>query len=294
MNTQDTETCSLWRPSSFKAFQEVRRRGACFKLGCQMRLAGAATDVAFTGRIVDVAGGVAQFKIDKCEPLPGKNKPVAPACEFFFSLTRDTSSGAVEKMGYSGRGTILETHMDKDGAPRKMVLRISRKYLARRLRKDRRVNWKPEHTNLLGLLVVSDLPASRQTLSAEIKAYYKTHADARPTLINISAGGACLCVKGELAHKALMAHELYFFFFSPSFAGQGEPPHVCMGKKVGTYRDHEQGLALRMRFLYELDWDRSQSDLHWTDIEISGSERLRRMIRDMPGADQEQAASFEI
>lgn len=65
-----------------------------------------------------------------------------------------------------------------------------------------------------------------------------------------------------------------------------------MGKKVGTYRDQEQGSALRMRFLYELDWDKSQSVLHWTDIEFSGSERLRRMIRDMPDTDREQAASL--
>ncbi len=292
MNTQDTETYSLWRPNSFEAFQEVRRQGACFKLSCHMRLTGAATDVTFTGRLVDVSGSVAQFEISKCEPLPGKNKSAAPACEFFFSLTQDTPSGAVERMGYSGRGTILETHTDKDGVPRKMLLRLSRKYVARRLRKDKRVDWKPEYTNLLGLLVVSDLPVNRQALSAEIKAYYKTHADVRPSLINISAGGACLGVEGDLTRKALMAHELYLFFLSPSFADQGEPPHICMGKKVGTYRDQEQGSALRMRFLYELDWDKSQSVLHWADIEFSGSERLRRMIRDMPDTDREQAASL--
>ncbi len=154
------------------------------------------------------------------------------------------------------------------------------------MRKDKRLNWKDEYTNLLGLLVVSDPPANRQALRAEIKAYYKTHSERRPNLINLSAGGACLSVDADLARRALMAHELYLFFLAPAFAGQGEPPHIFMGKKVGTYRDaHERTLALRMRFIYELDWDKSQFALHWADIEFSGSERLRRDIGNLCEAD---------
>lgn len=65
MNTQDTETYSLWRPNSFEAFQEVRRQGACFKLSCHMRLTGAATDVTFTGRLVDVSGCNASFNLNQ-------------------------------------------------------------------------------------------------------------------------------------------------------------------------------------------------------------------------------------
>ncbi len=130
MNTQNIETYSLWRPNSFEALQEVQRQGTRFKLGCHMRLDGAATtDVTLTGRLVDVSGSVAQFEINGHEPLPGKNKPVAPACEFFFSLDRGMPSGAVQKIGYSGRGSILETQTDEDGMPRKMLLRLSRQYM---------------------------------------------------------------------------------------------------------------------------------------------------------------------
>ena len=59
-------------------------------------------------------------------------------------------------------------------------------------------------------------------------------------------------------------------------------PYIFTGKKVGLSRDIcEQGAALRIRFLYELDWTKSPSALHWTDIESSGSERLRHLIRDL-------------
>lgn len=282
MNTNEMESYSLWRPNSFEVFQEARRQGVRIKLGCHMRMGGVTADVLLKGRFLEVTGSVALFEIKMRETLPGKSKPVDPACEFSFSLDQDAPSGATEKMGYSGRASILENRTDEDGLPQRMLLRLSRQYVTRRLRRDKRLDWNAENTGLLGLLVIADLPANRQDLSARLKDYYKLHGEKKPGLINISAGGACLCVEEDLARRPLMAHELYLFLLAPKAAGQGELPYIFTGKKVGLSRDAcEQGTALRMRFLYELDWAKSPSALHWADVESSGSGRLRHLIRDL-------------
>lgn len=282
MNTQKMESYSLWRPNSFEVFQEARRQNARIRLGCHMRMGGVTADVLLKGQFLEVTGSVALFEIKAYETLPGKSKPVDPACEFSFSLDQDAPSGTIEKMGYSGRASILENRPDEDGMPQKLLLRLSRQYVTRRLRRDKRLDWDEENTGLLGLLVIADTPANRQDLSARIKDYYKLHGEEKPNLVNISAGGACLCVEEDLARRPLMAHELYLFLLASKTADQGEPPYIFTGKKVGLSRDVcEQGAALRMRFLYELDWTKSPSALHWTDIESSGSERLRHLIRDL-------------
>lgn len=282
MNTKNMESYSLWRPNSFEVFQEARRQNARIRLGCHMRMDGVTADVLLKGQFLEVTGSVALFEIKAHETLPGKSKPVDPACEFSFSLDQDALSGTIEKMGYSGRASILETRTGEDGMPQKILLRLSRQYVTRRLRRDKRLDWEEEHTGLLGLLVIADPPSNRQDLSVRIKNYYKTHGQEEPSLLNISSGGACLCVEEDLARRPLMPHELYLFLLAPKTAGQGEPPFIFTGKKVGLSRDVcEQGAALRMRFLYELDWTKSPSALHWTDIESSGSERLRHLIRDL-------------
>ena len=136
MNTNEMESYSLWRPNSFEVFQEARRQGARIKLGCHMRMGGVTADVLLKGRFLEVTGSVALFEIKMRETLPGKSKPVDPACEFSFSLDQDAPSGATEKMGYSGRASILENRTDEDGLPQRMLLRLSRQYVTRRLRRD--------------------------------------------------------------------------------------------------------------------------------------------------------------
>lgn len=90
--------------------------------------------------------------------------------------------------------------------PQKLLLRLSRQYVTRRLRRDKRLDWDEENTGLLGLLVIADTPANRQDLSARIKDYYKLHGEEKPNLVNIS-GGRRLPVRGgrlgaQAAHGA--------------------------------------------------------------------------------------------
>ena len=174
MNTNEMESYSLWRPNSFEVFQEARRQGARIRLGCHMRMGGGTTDVLLKGQFLEVTGSVALFEVKSHETLPGKSKPVDPACEFSFSLDQDAPSGITEKMGYSGRATILENRTDEDGMPRRMLLRLSRQYVTRRLRRDKRLDWNAENTGLLGLLVIATRLQPTGT-ERRIKDYYKLH-----------------------------------------------------------------------------------------------------------------------
>lgn len=78
-----------------------------------MRMGGVTADVLLKGQFLEVTGSVALFEIKTHETLPGKSKPVDPACEFSFSLDQDAPSGTIEKMGYSGRASILENRPDR-------------------------------------------------------------------------------------------------------------------------------------------------------------------------------------
>jgi len=90
-----------------------------------MRMGGGTTDVLLKGQFLEVTGSVALFEIKSHETLPGKSKPVDPACEFSFSLDQDAPSGITEKMGYSGRATILENRTDEDGMRTDTILLLT-------------------------------------------------------------------------------------------------------------------------------------------------------------------------
>lgn len=277
----------LWSPNSFAVFEEVERRNVEVKIYGGFRIKGHVHDMALTGRFFDVAGSTVIFVVQEQKILPGKGKEEERACNFSFSLEQEMPSGDSEKMGFYGRGSILETEKNADGTPRRLMLRLSRRYVTRKLRRYKRVLWDGANTSLLGLMVVTALPGSLTELRARLTAYFKNKAAPQiADLVNISAGGACLCVEEELAKKALMADEMYMFFLMPKTAAPDEPPYILMGKKAGLCRETcAVGAALRMRFLYELEWSDNHTSLHWTDIENSGSPRLRVELNGRMSAD---------
>lgn len=267
----------LWSPNSFAVFKEVERRNVEVKIYGSFRVQGRLQDMALKGRFFDVTGSTVIFAVLEQKILPGKGKEEERSCNFSFRLEQAMPSGDSEKIGFYGRGSILEAEKNADGTPRRLMLRLSRQYVTRKLRRDKRVLWDAANTGLLGLMVVTALPGSLTELRARLKAYFKNAtAPQLADLVNISAGGACLCVEEELAKKALMADELYMFFLLPKSAAPGDPPYILMGKKAGLCREAcAVGAALRMRFLYELEWGKSHTTLHWADIGNSGSPRLR-------------------
>lgn len=290
MNKTPMKKYQLWSPNSFAVFKEAERRKVEVKIYCCFPLKGRMHDIALKGRFFDVAGSTVIFAVQEQKILSGKGKEEERSCNFSFSIEQEMPSGVSEKVGFYGRGSILEAEKNADGSPRRLMLRLSRQYVTRKLRRDKRVQWDAANSGLLGLMVVTEMPLNLDGLRARLKAYFKEKAARQATdLVNISAGGASLCVEEELAKKALMADELYLFFFMPKTATPGEPPYILMGKKAGLCRETcAVGAALRMRFLYELEWGKSRTLLHWANIENSGSTRLRAEL-----AAQTDAGAFQ-
>lgn len=277
MNKNIPENYSLWSSSSFEAFKEAQRREVPFHVTCSLWRSGKAVDMDLRGKLLSVSGSEALFEVQERKLLPGKSKGEKSDCEFSFSLEQSTPSGVNELLGFQGRGRVLSMEKNIQGEPQLLSLRLARWCAVRRLRRDRRVTSEEWEIRLMGVVVVSPPPVTRKELGNILAAYYQ--AQPLISLVNISAGGTCLCLPDELASQTFTGNAFYLFFLVPEYAAPGEKPHIFLARKLGQCREVcEQGSAVRLRFLQELDWDASPAALKWIDIECTGSTRLRLCI----------------
>ena len=65
----------------------------------------------------------------------------------------------------------------------------------------------------------------------------------------------------------------------PAASASVNQPYVFLGKKMGFFRSELPNvLAVRMLFVYELDWEKDPSRLSWNEISGCGSSRLREYL----------------
>lgn len=279
MNKNVPENHSLWSSSSFEAFREAQRREVPFHVTCSLRRSGKTVDMALRGKLLSVSGSEALFEAQEWKILPGRSKGEESECEFSFSLEQSAPSGISELLGFLGRGRVLGMEKNIQGEPQLLSLRLARWCSVRRLRRDKRVTPEEWKIRLAGVTVVSPPPGTRKELSDILGAYYQTQWQSLISMVNISAGGVCLCLPDELAAQTFTGNAFYLFFLVPDHAAPGEKPHIFLARKLGQCREVcKQGSAVRLRFLQELDWEASPAALKWIDIEYTGSTRLRMCI----------------
>lgn len=291
MNKHVPENYSLWGSSSFEAFREAQRREVPFHVTCSLWRSGKAVDMSLRGKLLSVSGSEALFEVQERKVLPGRSKGEESECEFSFSLEQNAPTGVSELLGFLGRGRVLGMEKNIQGEPQLLSLRLARWCAVRRLRRDRRVTPKEWKFRLAGVTVVSPPPANRKELSDILGAYYQAQPQPLFSMVNISAGGTCLCLSDELAAQTFTGNAFYLFLLVPDTAAPGEKPHIFLSRKLGQCREVcERGSAVRLRFLQELDWEASSTTLKWIDIECTGSTRLRMCIEEQQ-TDQIPAAA---
>ena len=284
-NKNNAETFSLWKSTSVNVLQQTLQQNALVTIILPGGYDGRSERVQLAGRFADIKDNVARFicetrdgqAVDK--KFAGKRSPGSLISEIFFNVMQPDGADGEEPVGYSSQGDILQIELDPDGGPREIMLRVYRRFNTRRLRRDPRLRWEEGMQALVGLDIVNEPPADRTSLRFLLEETFRG-ADNKAGLINISAGGACLCVERQMATRGLNAHELYLFLFSPEPPKKNQLPYIFLCKKSGMLKGicQEERIALRLQFLQELDWALSQTTLQWNDIESTGSEAMRLLV----------------
>jgi hypothetical protein len=280
--TKDNQ--SLWVHSSFVIFGEVQRKKLPVDVRCGISLDGNCVDVALSGLFAKIENNSAIYVIDQMTPLPGKSSEDEKSCSFSFILDRQHPSGSIEKLNFSGRGTIVEVKKNADGKPEQLLLRLAPNLATNKVRREQRLNWKAEDTKVLWCFAMPELVEKMEDLRASITAHYQAvKGSVNAELKDISASGACLRVMDDSHAKKFSLNDYHMLFFVPMNAA-GHPPFTFLGKKVRASRKNVDGTSLMpLHFHYELDWSKSSQILTWIDIQHIGSERMRHFIKSRIG-----------
>lgn len=236
-------------------------------------------DLILYGRFLAIRNFQAQFLTEDYNLNLSKNFPLSPECEYSFRVDMPDGVGANMAMEYGGRALILDSEPQRNDLPMGLLLRVSAPTRARRVRAHTRITETDGVIGMPGLMLVDKVPATRMELLALLAIYYKDKKRPRPTLVDISAGGACLKIADQHYWRAHGADDKFLFFFFADEKTGLKTPSVFVGKKIGFFRDPESHRAgLRLKFLKELVWAQPEDNLKWIDIEATGSVLLDKIL----------------
>lgn len=278
MKQTSNDICCIWNSDDREAFAAAQRHKAFVKVACCIPWKGRPRDVVFYGRLRNVAGREATLVVQEAEVLSRGCKIHQYACEFFFCLARKNQSNGLERLGYRGSGRVLGVKKNARGEISHVSLRLASRCFVRRMRRDKRIDWTNQYCHASGALRVTYTPEFRCDLTSLLHRH-SHEADVETRIVNISASGACAWMPEEPDLKCLSGEPDILCYMVPAASSSMDQPYVFLGKKMGFFRSELPNiLAVRMHFVYELDWEKDPHRLSWIEISDCGSSRLREHL----------------
>ncbi|MDR1856509.1 MAG: hypothetical protein LBR22_05050 [Desulfovibrio sp.] len=276
MASNDGESTSLWTNSSISVLDAVMKAGHDVHVTCTRHVKGGYEDVAIKGQLLKVSGCDIVLGVEEVRAQPGKDTGRNRVCGVSFILDRPTEEGGVERIGYHGRGVLQDEFGTGESGLHTVSIHMSTQMATRKLRKDDRLTWDAQWTKLFCLCLVDEHPVHTEDIHRIVSTQY--HKEIPIILRDISAGGASVTIDRLLDHADLSSNDLRLFFLVPADI-HCDKPYALLGKKVGTLRGAQpEESILRLRFLSEIDWEKSGHALVWTDIKRTGSVRMRSLV----------------
>lgn len=281
----DASLC-LWNSSCHAALADAQGTGANIYLECCLIWCGEAACIAVEGLIRDVNGREAQLVVRSMSMQSQTPKAEVNQGKFHFSIKRCVAQDVTARLGVYGTAQILDTTAGPGGEMLYLNLRFSRNVSVRQLRNSKRIPWRAEYSRMSSVLLSLERPNTTDDLRAMLGAYRQV-APPATRILDISDGGACVCMPEELAMPSFTSDATYLFFLQPSVMPANVLPYVFLAKRAGFGKVPDiQGIAVRLRFQEELDWSARRARLHWLNVK-GGSPRLRQCLAQYPGATQE-------
>lgn len=275
---QPTAPFCLWNSNYHAVLSDALNTGANIHLECCLALGGTLSRVAVEGQLREVNGREAELAVRTIKVMHLPTKAEDDDCNFYFGIRRQTEGDAAEHLGFYGKAHILATIMGPSGELSSLRLRFSRNFSVRQLRTCQRIPWSDAYSRAAAVQLVVQRPTTCADLRATFGAYHiETPAVTR--IIDISEGGTCICMPEEHASPAFATDAIYLFLLIPHLFPPEMPPFVFLAKKAGMGKGTcPQGVAVRLRFQEELDWNARRARLRWINVK-GGSLRLRKCLQ---------------
>lgn len=271
------DTCCIWNAQDHEAFAAAQRQRTIVKVTCCLAGKARPADMILYGFLCSVTGREAVLVVQDREMLPRRSRMQANTCEFFFCLDTRKEGVVVERLGYRGAGRVMAVKKNAREEISQIHLRLCNRCFVRRMRRDKRVMWRSRYCRTSGVLRLLHMPQ----LACDLKTllHRNSHRAADTQILNISARGACALMPPEAELKKFSDKPDLLFYMVPDSPAHADSPYIFLGKKVGFLpAAHTEHLAVRMHFVYELDWSGSERLLRWSDISPCGSVRLREHL----------------
>ena len=281
---------SLWNSNCHELLSSAQISGSNIHLDCCCMWKGEPTCMKLEALLREVNGREAQLFVRNMTLQAPNPKTEMGSSTFYFSVKRQIAEDTTARVGVHGTGSILETVVGPGGEMVYLSIRFSRHVTVRQLRNGKRIPWCDAYNRMLTVLLAPERPATSNDLRSILGAYSKETAP-HSHIIDISEGGACVCMPDELAMPPFGGDATYLFFFHPSILPATVPPYVFLAKRAGFGKTVDgQGVAVRLRFLEELDWNARRTRLHWLNVR-GGSPRLRQCLLHYPDRVQDSENS---
>lgn len=285
----DASFC-LWNSNCHELLQAAQDSGANIHLECCFVFNDEPACMKLEGLLREVAGREAQFFVRNMTIGPVNPKAEVGNGTFYFSVKRQIAEDTIARVGVHGTASIHETVVGPSGELVYLSMRFSRHVTVRQLRSGKRIPWCNEYNRMSSVLLAPERPDTCNDLRSLLGAYSKENAP-HTRIIDISEGGACICMPEELAMPSFGGDATYLFFLHPSILPATVPPYVFLAKRAGFGKTVEsEGIAVRLRFQEELDWNARRTRLHWLNVR-GGSARLRQCLLHYPDRVQDSENS---
>ncbi len=226
------------------------------------------------GHINDINGMNAQYVVQDVKILLDPVSKDNNRASFSFILKNIQNRDKLINANIIGEAFINKTTHDAAGNLRSLLLQFPRKYTVRPIRSSKRYVLKENINHFFKVVLPAEIPKTRTglvNLLREPSEYITDNA----RIVNLSRGGACICLPEELARPLLSSGTMYVVFFAPANVGTQDNTYLFVAKHLGLGRANcPSGVPVRMEFASELD----TAKFTWRDIHEKGSERLQAYL----------------
>ncbi len=274
---------SPWKANCHEILADAQSISATVHLECCLVWCGEPTCMTVDGVVREVNGREARLIVLSMTLQPYNPKAEINQGKFYLSVKRHITQDMTARVGVYGTANVLETVIGPGDVLVCLSLRFSRNISIRQLRNSKRILWCGEYSRMASVLLAHNRPATCNELRNLL-------GEAPPTtqIQDVSEGGACVCIPEELALLSFTLDTTYLFFLQPSIEPAEQPPYVFFAKRVGFGKAPEAGnIAIRLRFLDELDWSVRRTRLTWLNVK-GGSSRLRQCLTKYVDTSQDQ------
>ena len=274
---------SHWKASCHEALSDAQNTGANVHLECCLVWCDEPTCMTIEGLVHEVNGRESRFMVRSMALQTFNARAEVNQGKYYYCLKRQVEEDIVARVGIYGTAQVLETVVGPKGELVYLVLRFSHCITIRQLRNGKRVPWSDGYSRTASVLMAHQRPATCTELR-----YLLAQAPSVTQILDVSEGGACVCIPEELAMLTFTLESTYLFFLQLNQDPDTLPPYVFFAKRAGFGKAPDSGnIAIRLRFLDELDWNVRRAHLRWINVK-GGSARLRKSLAQYTDMSQDQ------